>query len=115
VRPAPGAGNGFPYGQCTWFVAQKRSVPWRGNAWQWWWNAPAYGVQEGRRPRVGAIAVMGYSSSSPWGHVAFVERVYGDGSFLVSEMNWWGVRGGGWSRVDYRVIRSMRGILGFIY
>ena len=120
-RPVPtpsrvrGGRTIFPYGQCTWYVAQRRFVPWRGNAWQWWWNARAYGFREGWRPQVGAIMVSGYSWSSPWGHVAYVERVYSDGSFLVSEMNWWGVRGGGWGRVDYRVIRSMRGVLGFIY
>jgi len=34
---------------------------------------------------------------------------------VVSEMNWWGVPGGGWNRVDYRTVTSMRGILGFIY
>jgi surface antigen len=96
-------------------VAHKRHIPWRGNAWEWWWAARSYGFAEGARPRVGAIMVMGSSWSSPWGHVAYVEAVYGDGSFLVSEMNWWGVPGGGWGRVDYRRVRSMRGILGFIY
>jgi len=25
------------------------------------------------------------------------------------------VPGGGWNRVDYRIVTSMRGILGFIY
>jgi surface antigen len=47
--------------------------------------------------------------------VAYVESVRPDGSFLVSEMNWWGVPGGGWNRVDYRTVTSMRGVLGFIY
>jgi surface antigen len=107
--------NHFYYGQCTWWVAQKRYVPWRGNAWAWWWNARRYGFREGRKPRPGAIMVMGRSWSTPYGHVAYVLRVNRDGSFVVSEMNWWGVRGGGWNRVDHRRIKSMRGILGFIY
>jgi surface antigen len=47
--------------------------------------------------------------------VAYVESVRPDGSFVVSEMNWWGVSGGGWNRVDYRTVTSMRGVLGFIY
>jgi len=37
-----------------------------------------------------------------WGHVAYVEQVYADGSWLVSEMNYAGVNGGGWGRVSYR-------------
>lgn len=110
-----GSANGFFYGQCTWWVAHKRSVPWRGNAWEWWWAAGARGYAEGWRPHPGAIMVMGYSWSSPWGHVAYVETVYPNGTFLVSEMNWWGVPGGGWGRVDYRVVTSMSGVLGFIY
>jgi surface antigen len=107
--------NHFYYGQCTWWVAHKRYVPWRGNAWAWWWNARRYGFKEGRKPRPGAIMVMGRAWWRPYGHVAYVLRVNRDGSFLVSEMNWWGVRGGGWNRVDHRRIKSMRGVLGFIY
>jgi surface antigen len=96
-------------------VAHKRPIPWRGNAAQWWWNARAFGFTEGASPRVGAIMVMGVSGSSPQGHVGYVEAVKGNGSFVISEMNWWGVPGGGWGRVDYRTVTSMRGILGFIY
>jgi surface antigen len=59
--------------------------------------------------------VMGISGTSPQGHVAYVESVNANGSFVVSEMNWWGVPGGGWNRVDYRTVTSMRGVLGFIY
>jgi surface antigen len=115
IGPVTGAANGFTYGYCTWWVAHKRYVPWRGNAAQWWWNARPFGYAEGAAPRAGAIMVMGVSSTSPDGHVAYVESVNGDGSFVVSEMNWWGVPGGGWGRVDYRTVTSMRGILGFIY
>jgi len=113
--PVSGAANGFAYGYCTWWVAHKRYVPWRGNAAQWWWNARAFGYAEGSMPRAGAIMVMGISGTSPQGHVGYVESVNANGSFLVSEMNWWGVPGGGWGRVDYRTVTSMRGILGFIY
>ena len=113
--PVTGASNGFSYGYCTWWVAHKRYVPWRGNAAQWWWNARSFGYAEGSAPRTGAIMVMGYSGSSPQGHVAYVESVNPNGSFLVSEMNWWGVPGGGWGRVDYRTVSSMAGVLGFIY
>jgi len=119
VAPQRAAGgdssSAFTYGYCTWWVARKRSIPWRGNAAQWWWNARAYGFAEGQAPQPGAIMVMGISGSSPEGHVGYVEAVNGNGSFTVSEMNWWGVPGGGWGRVDYRTVTSMRGILGFIY
>ncbi len=115
AAPASDAGNGFSYGYCTWYVAHKRYIPWRGNAAEWWWTARAFGAAEGTTPRTGAVMVMGYSGTSPEGHVAYVESVKPDGSFVVSEMNWWGVLGGGWNRVDYRRVTSMRGILGFIY
>ncbi len=112
---AAGAANGFDYGYCTWWVANRRSIPWRGNAYLWWWNARPFGFAEGSTPRPGAILVMGISGTSPQGHVAYVESVNPNGSFVVSEMNWWGVPGGGWNRVDYRTVTSMRDVLGFIY
>jgi surface antigen len=115
AAPASGAANGFSYGYCTWWVAHKRYIPWRGNAAEWWWNARPFGFAEGATPRAGAVMVMGVSGTSPQGHVAYVESVNPNGSFVVSEMNWWGVPGGGWNRVDYRTVTSMRGILGFIY
>ena len=115
VGSVSGASNGFTYGYCTWWVAHKRYVPWRGNAAQWWWNARPFGYAEGSAPRAGSIMVMGYSGSSPQGHVAYVESVNPNGSFLVSEMNWWGVPGGGWGRVDYRTVTTLSGVLGFIY
>ena len=113
------AGNsaGYAFGYCTWWVSHKRFIPWHGLAYQWWSLARAYGFAEGSTPRVGAVMVMaagvaGASASS--GHVAYVEAVNPDGSFLISEMNWYGA-GGGWGKVDYRTITSMWGILGFIY
>ena len=117
VAARPGSTtNGFAYGYCTWWVAHKRYVPWRGDAAQWWWNARPFGYAEGSTPRVGAIMVMAAGgAAAPEGHVAYVESVNANGSFVVSEMNWWGVPGGGWGRVDYRTVTSMRGILGFIY
>jgi len=115
IPQSPGAANGFDYGYCTWWVAQKRYIPWRGNAGEWWWNARPFGFAEGPTPRAGAILAMGTSGTSPLGHVAYVESVNPNGSFVVSEMNWWGVPGGGWSRVDYRTVTSMRDVLGFIY
>ncbi len=102
-----GAGHKFPYGYCTWYVAQKRYVPWSGNAGTWLYHAKSSGYQTGRTPKVGAIMV---SSESWWGHVAIVESVSG-GSFIVSEMNY-----KGWGKVDRRTIStSSRTVKGFIY
>lgn len=56
-----------------------------GNANQWPGNARAAGIPTGSEPRVGSVAYMpvGY-----YGHVMYVEAVYGDGRILVSQYNW---------------------------
>jgi surface antigen/LysM repeat protein len=103
-----GAGHKFPYGYCTWYVAQKRYVPWGGNAGTWLYNAKARGYKTGKSPAAGAIVVT--TDSPYYGHVALVEKV-GDGSITVSEMNY-----KGWGKVNRRVIStSSRSIKGYIY
>ncbi len=105
---AGGYGNRFAYGYCTWYVASRIPVPWLGNAWEWFGQAQAYGWPTGQSPRAGAIMV---TWESGYGHVAFVERVNPDGSWVVSEMNFvaWGV-------VDQRTIYPGRvPLIGFIY
>jgi surface antigen len=104
---APGA-NHFAYGYCTWYVANRRYIPWMGNAIDWWPNARPYGYAEGALPAVGAVMV---TRESPIGHVAYVESVNGDGSWTVSEMNY-----SGWNVVDQRTIRPGGvPLVGFIY
>jgi N-acetylmuramoyl-L-alanine amidase len=108
--PGPGAatGNRFAYGYCTWYVASRRPVPWLGDAWQWYGQAQAYGWATGQSPRAGAIMV---TWESGWGHVAIVERVNPDGSWLVSEMNFVG-----WGIVSQRTIwPGTVPLIGFIY
>ena len=122
LSTAPMAGGGkityraseedhFPWGWCTWYVAQRRDVPWRGDAKTWLSSARQMGWPTGQTPQVGAMMV---TMESVWyGHVAYVEKVFPDGSFQVSEMNYqaWGI-------VDLRTIKpSSRQvpILGFIY
>jgi len=115
-------GNHFAYGQCTWYVASRRCVPWLGNADQWYNNAAAMGYKEGHTPVVGAIVVFwpGGDGASRVGHVAYVEAVgpadgVPDGEFKLSEMNYAG-NGGGWDRVSYRTLPdNSGGIQGFIY
>jgi surface antigen len=86
--------NHFPGGYCTWYVASRRSIPWYGNAIDWWDNARPYGYAEGLQPLVGAIMVT--RESVAYGHVAYVEAVNRDGSWTVSEMNFtgWNVKSG---------------------
>ena len=103
-------GNHFAYGYCTWYVANRRCIPWMGNAWEWYGNARAAGFPVGSQARVGAVAVWGIGMSA-WGHVAYVESVQ-PGGFTVSEMNY-----NAWGQVNSRYVPySNPGPLeGFIY
>jgi surface antigen len=83
--------NGYDYGYCTFYVANRISVPtnW-GNAKWWDDNAsrtPGWGVIYS--PGVGEVpagAIM-VSNRGYYGHVAYVESVNADGSINISEMN----------------------------
>ena len=103
----PKRGHRFPYGQCTWYVAQHKYVPWGGNAGTWLYHARAYGAKTGRKAKVGAIIV---TSESWYGHVAIVTKVKGN-SVYIREMNY-----KGWAIVSNRVIpANSRRIKGYIY
>lgn len=73
-------GNGM---WCTDYVHSKRpDVPIYGNAgYNWISAAQANGKATGSTPQAGAVAVTN-------GHVAYVESVNPDGSYVVSEMGW---------------------------
>lgn len=109
VKPSKGGkGHRFPYGYCTWFVAQKRHVPWGGNAGAWLANAKAYGYKTGKTPAVGSIVVT--TENRYYGHVAYVEKVSG-GTITISEMNY-----AGWGKTTRRTLdKSSRVIRGYIY
>lgn len=108
VEGKAGSGHRFPYGYCTWYVAQKRYVPWRGNAGTWLYNAKALGYKTGKTPAPGAIVVT--TENRFYGHVALVEKVSSD-SITVSEMNY-----RGWGKTNKRVIPlASRAIRGYIY
>lgn len=102
--------NGFPFGQCTWFVASKRNVTWSGDAGQW--LRAARGIRpEGKVPVVGAIAVQtGGAGVSSVGHVSYVQSLNPDGSFQVAEMNYQGL-----GVVDHRTMSVGRDGVSFIY
>lgn len=111
TSPAPGASatnpNTFAPGQCTWYVASKRNIPWSGNARDWWPNAAAMGFAEGQTPQVGAVMV---EDLSVYGHVALVTAVNGS-SWTVSEMNY-----NGPYVVDQRTLSPGQDpVIGFIY
>ena len=106
----PYTANGFPQGWCTWYVATKRNVTWRGDAGYWYANASAQGYPVGPTPKVGAIMVTWESWA---GHVAYVEAVNADGSWVVYEMNWIA-----FNVIDERTIKpgQLGGkLVGFIY
>lgn len=108
----PKADNGsrnFPYGNCTYYVAQKRQIPWTGNAGTWLNGAKSYGYETGSSPKSGAIVVTSEGSSKV-GHVAYVESVDGD-NITVSEMNY-----NGFGKISTRTISAnYKLIKGFIY
>lgn len=83
---APVNGSSYYVGNgmwCTDYVHSKRpDVPIYGNAgYNWIGAAQAQGKATGTAPQAGAVAVTN-------GHVAYVESVNPDGSYVVSEMGW---------------------------
>ncbi len=106
----PFVNNKFPVGWCTYYVATKRNVTWNGDAGYWYANASAQGYAVGPTPKVGAIMVTWESWA---GHVAYVEAVNPDGSWMVSEMNW-----AAFDVIDERTIKPGQlgqKLVGFIY
>lgn len=104
--------NVFTYdnwGQCTWYVAERRIVPSHRSAKYWYEDARRNGFAVGQRPMQGAVIV--YSSGSD-GHVAYVEAAYADGSFVRADSNICG-----WECVRRRItdLRHEAGVLGFVY
>ena len=78
VPSSTSCSDSFAYGDCTWYVATRRCIPWGGNANAWYYNAARMGYQEGSVPEVGAVAIwdQGEGGANAWyGHVAYVEVV----------------------------------------
>jgi len=106
-----GLSHKYPYGYCTWWVAQQRAIPSWGNAKDWLSNAVASGfpVCKGSycTPQIGAVVSL---KGSSLGHVAYIERITGD-KVIFSEMNYIG-----WGKMDYRSLKiGDYRILGYIY
>jgi surface antigen len=86
VRRGSASGNTYAPGYCTWYAKNMRpDLPNNlGNANTWVSRAAAQGIPTGSTPRVGAIGQQGM-------HVVYVERVNGDGTVFISEMNYRGL------------------------
>lgn len=112
--------NKYPFGQCTWYVYNRMKqvgtpIQWfsgiDGNGGNWGTSASQAGYTVTKnKPQVGtAVSFKGgqFGSVAPYGHIAFVEAVKDDGSFLVSEAN---VVNPGSGQVSFRVIPSGQGL-----
>lgn len=126
-----GTRNPFSAGTCLSWVYERRpglyaiavraGVPSEGQVgpggaghwwdpWRWLLNARAGGVPTGSAPRPGAVAVFprGYAGSAV-GHLAIVENVLADGTYIVSERGW-----NGSSDETRRRVRPAPGVV-FVY
>jgi hypothetical protein len=127
VRPGyriAGPGNFYPqsFGQCTWWALRAlalegystRRMEGLGNARYW-----AVDAEESWRhltvtatpmPNSTVVFQPGVQGAGGGGHVAHVLKVYPDGWFEISEMNFYW-NGGGWGHVDYRYAHDGSGVL----
>lgn len=110
----------FPKGQCTRLayrrrpdianraIARFRLLRWDGRHWAN--NARRAGFPVDSLPRRGDIAVWarGQAGARAKGHVAYVTRVYANGSIRVSEVNWKESRRAGRRTVPAAVVRRLR-------
>lgn len=80
------AGNKYAFGYCTWYAKQKRpDLPNQmGNAVSWASSARAMGIPTGSKAQVGAIGQRG-------NHVVYVEKINGNGTINISDMNYAGL------------------------
>ena len=127
--PGGGDGMGYAYGQCTWGVAARINqlglklkgrngekipiISTMGSGQDWVATAARLGGETGKLPKAGAIisfAGGGHGSPTEYGHVAFVEKVYPDGSFLISETN---VNGN--PNYTFRKLSGVDGTISFAY
>ncbi|HEX0027650.1 phage tail tip lysozyme [Streptococcus pyogenes] len=97
--------NTYPAGQCTWYVCNRlietgictnsAIYNYNGNGQDWVTSLVSRGWKQVSTPQVGAVMSVqgGYGGTmAEYGHVAFVEAVNQDGTFLISECNVSGVQ-----------------------
>lgn len=116
VRPGEGwEGNAYALGNCTWYVYNrmkqlgKSIFPTMGNANAW---SSTYYLTQGATlvdsPQAGDIVIFNtgvYGSHPIYGHVAICEAVLEDGSFIISEMNFYGEYS-----MSYRLLKPAYGL-----
>jgi surface antigen len=119
VTLAPGsASDHFAFGQCTYYASLRYHqltglwVPWLGNAYQWAYEASAFGWVVSSKPHVPSILVLqpGVQDSGGYGHVAIFEAINADGSVSTSGWNWYGPGGKGWARLSVVTFRPGPGV-----
>lgn len=95
------AGSGYPVGQCTWYAYNRLvelgsikdlsgAYGYLGNGQDWVRSLVAKGWKFSSTPKKGAVVSVlgGFGGTYPqYGHVAIVEHVNPDGTFLISECN----------------------------
>ncbi len=97
--------NGYDYGYCTWYAANRRAaagnpVPSNlGNASTWRSLAQRAGIPTGGTPKAGAV--IWTPPRDYYGHVGYVESVEEDGTVHISEMNT-----AGWGRVSTKTLSA---------
>ena len=80
--------RGFVWWNCTWYVAQNKTVTWRGNANTWIRNAKAAWEKTGSTPVVGAIVQFSWEwYNRYYGHVGIVAGIE-NGNIIVKDMNY---------------------------
>jgi surface antigen len=107
----------FFYGQCTYWANFRyhqltgHYVPWLGNAYEWAYQAPAYGWVVSSTPHVPSIMVFQayVQGAGAYGHVAIVESVNGND---ITTSNW--NAGGAWATTTYLVNHPGSGV-SFVY
>lgn len=101
----------YAFGNCTYYVATRypNIYPYLGNALSWITSAKKQGYTVLSAPTIDTVVVYGAGNGySALGHVAVVDSVNSDGSFMVSEMNY-----SGYDVIDHRR-STMKGVIGFI-
>ena len=86
-----GKSRGFVGWNCTWYVAQNKTVTWRGNANAWMRNAKAAWEKTWSTPVVWAIIQFSWAGYNRYyWHVGIVAGIEGD-DLIIKDMNYRGL------------------------
>lgn len=106
----------YAWGRFAELLGKKPSLS-LSNAENWYGHKDGY--KRGKKPKLGAVIVWAKgkvgNGSDGAGHVAIVEEIYSDGSFLVSESGWKCSKIMWTTKIPASCKRSGYSFLGFIY